>query len=92
MPDRTLDWNDVFDVLVEECGAAEMLRGRFLDMQKTDPLGEWRFGGVFGFGGKLHYRGDELRVSCYREDETPKKLEALSRANARLAEILARQG
>jgi hypothetical protein len=51
---------------------------------------EWRFGGTLGFGGKLHVNslGSGLRVSCYPEDETPERRDAIDRVNAELARLV----
>jgi hypothetical protein len=88
----TMTNDEIFTVLVEECGARESLRAEFLHHW---PCGEFRFQGALGFGGKIHSRGGiiydgvwewskKLFVSCYAEDETPERREMILRANARL--------
>ena len=49
--------NAVYDVLVQECGAAGGHdRESFVSQQTTDEIAEWRFCGKLGFGGKF-WRG-----------------------------------
>jgi hypothetical protein len=48
---------------------------------------EWRFQGEFGFGGKLWLEHDRWRVSCYREDDTPERIEKIELLNL-LLEVL----
>lgn len=43
----------------------------------NDPPREWRFQGIFGFGGKFWLDWDGWRVSCYSEDENPERLNRL---------------
>jgi hypothetical protein len=79
----------VYKVLVEECGAPDSVDSVNLFVQvsgrqENSPL-EYRFQGALGFGGKLYT--PEMRVSCYREDETPERLAMIDRANARLAAL-----
>jgi len=51
---------------------------------------EWRFIGSLGFGGKFRVNSDRPHpyVDCYREDETPSRLDAIKRANKRLELIV----
>ncbi len=90
--------NDIWHVLVEECGAR---RGdvhahrhdwteeySFINYLEGDGGGfghEFRFMGALGFGGKFYNDGTRWRVGCYREDETPVRAEMIRRANERLA-------
>lgn len=101
------DFDGIYDVLVEECGAPEGQDRRMsfdwcfstcicADLGATgigqrhtrcpahDPI-EHRFGGLLGFGGKLHWAHGRLYVSCYQEDRTPERAAMIERANARLA-------
>jgi hypothetical protein len=48
---------------------------------------EWRLNSALGFGGKVHLNASRLYVTCYREDETPKRLEMIEAANTRLASL-----
>lgn len=90
------NWNTVYDVLVEECGAPRSCRDMFLTIANT-PNGfytnnrgfhEYRFQGALGFGGKL-WQNHELRlhVDCYTEDRTPERDLMIARANARLKDL-----
>lgn len=55
----------------------------------TDPsLREYRFIGSLGFGGKFWCDG-RWRVTCYREDDTPARLEAIAATNEALRELQA---
>lgn len=78
--------NAIYDILVRECGAAEgrdwsyPSRAHFVFMLTRErPTDEYRFQGSLGFGGKFYPR--DMRVSCYREDETPEREEMIRRAN-----------
>jgi hypothetical protein len=78
----------VYDVLVRECGANEWSRTDFV-YEFVSPgcdCTEWRFQGELGFGGKFYPR--EMRVSCYPEDETPKRRTMVERANAALRKMV----
>lgn len=95
-----IDLDAVYTILVEECGApdGEWDRPAFLasfELDHADILGhplplEYRFCGALGFGGKLRHDPHEDRwyVDCYREDETPERLEMIAHANRRLAELV----
>lgn len=64
--------NAIYDLLVEY-GAGESMRKSFVyHHTKTDDeiCREWRFQGVFGFGGKYYSR--ENRICYYKEDWTKK--------------------
>jgi hypothetical protein len=81
---------EVYDILVAYAGAAEGVgRDSFeLEFTSDQPTNEWRFCGDLGFGGK--FRFPHMTVDCYPEDETPSRLDAIERTNARLAELRAR--
>jgi hypothetical protein len=80
--------DEVYRVIVEECGADEEQRVSFgFDRYwNEDGWKEWRFCGLLGFGGKVYRtnRGD-VYVACYREDRTPDRDAMVARANERLA-------
>ena len=78
------NWDKVYTILVEECGAAESEREYFVSQHTEEHIREWRFGGSLGFGGKFRDNGNGLSVDCYREDETPKRIAAVEGANRRL--------
>lgn len=61
----------------------------FTNSPKSAPE-EWRFGGELGGGGKLYLERDRWRVGCYREDDTPARIEKIALANE-LLEVLRRQ-
>lgn len=87
--------NEVWDVLVELAGANERDRDTFVRyLTSPEPFGqEYRFIGVLGFGGKLHFntfRG--ARVSCYPEHHTPETKSVLDAVNERLRRINAQGG
>ncbi len=79
--------NAVYDVLAEHAGASEGQRDEFAFMHVNGCCDEYRFIGSLGFGGKFWRR--DWRVSCYREDETPERVEAIRVANDALAELRA---
>ncbi|MER7280520.1 hypothetical protein ABT369_39385 [Dactylosporangium sp. NPDC000244] len=80
--------NAVYNVLVEHAGAREDDRDAFV-YHVTHGCEEYRFQGVLGFGGKLYVEPRRWRVSCYREDETPARVEAIWVTNEALAELRA---
>ena len=47
--------------------------------------GEWRFMGSLGYGGKYWIATNTVR--CYREDETPARIQSVSTINQKLKEI-----
>ena len=62
----------IYTLLVAMAGAPESDRDSFVYHHTSkEGCGEWCFAGNLGFGGKYYSR--ENRVSCYREDETPKR-------------------
>ena len=71
----------VFDLLVEECGAREHLRGDFIHFLSQTDGAEFRFQGSLGFGGKLYNEAKGFRVSCYTEDQTPERDAAIKLTN-----------
>lgn len=86
----------IIEVLIAECGLGDNPYARdSLEAFLTEatPSPEYRFGGWLGDGGKLYNaNGGKLWVSCYREDETPTRVAAIGRANARLDALLAGWG
>lgn len=82
--------NRVYDILVEHCGAGdgEWDRPDFIHTHRDGaeyPPDEYRFIGSLGFGGK--FWSYPMRVSCYREDETPERLASIAAANEALADL-----
>lgn len=76
------------EVLVPICGArGDVHEHGFLQhhLDEQYPATEWRIGGSLGFGGKFRLRSDlTSQVDCYREDETPERLQTIASANAAL--------
>lgn len=77
--------NAVFDVLVEHAGASEYGRDEFVQLHVEGRCDEFRFIGSLGFGGKFWRR--DWRVSCYREDVTPERVEAIRVTNEALERL-----
>jgi hypothetical protein len=78
---------EIYDILVAVCHAPDSVSDRLQFRHFWDGGGnEYRFGGSLGFGGKF-WRANYVpwSVSCYREDETPKRLEIIARTNEQLA-------
>ncbi len=83
--------NQIYDVLIANAGAMGYWRGDFLSMQtQNPPCAEYRFQGNLGFGGKFRNYDGRWYVTCYTEDETPKRLDAIAKTNVLLAELKAR--
>ncbi len=80
----------IWNVLVAECGNRndEPERRMFLHYitEETEPL-EFRFIGSLGFGGKFYVNYNGWYVSCYPEDMTPEREEAILRANQQIRAI-----
>jgi len=75
--------NKVYDILVENGGAPESMRGAFVDnMTSDDPTDEWRFQGKLEFGGK--FWPEKNNVNCYSEDVNDKRLETIKNINEQL--------
>lgn len=81
--------NAIFDILVQECGVRddEYSRADFVMAQVSEYIREWRFSGNLEFGGKFRRDNGRLYVNCYREHETPERLEIIEKANKRLAAL-----
>jgi hypothetical protein len=85
--------SDVYDVLVNVCGAPanQSDRDSFLRHQAQAEDGyprEWRFYSSLGFGGKFWRDHGRIYVTCYREDETAERLAMIEKANERIAAVL----
>lgn len=78
--------NKVYDILVQ-FGAQESERSDFIYHHCVDKYGcsEWRFCGVFGFGGK--YRSGWNGVTAYPENITPKMQAELTKCNLLLKQL-----
>ena len=79
--------DDIYDILVDECGAPERQRAMFVHYLHEDQGSfghEYRFQGKLGFGGKFHKHRDKMWVSAYQEDYTPERLAMIEAANERL--------
>jgi hypothetical protein len=82
--------NAVWDILVHY-GANENKRESFVSYLTQDATGghEFRFGGIFGMGGKLRLRAwHGLTADYYYEDETPSlnmKMRSLNTELSRLS-------
>lgn len=86
----------LYDILVEECGAnpdphEKWSYARYAIAEET-MASEYRFQGNLGFGGKIKNNSGRVYVCCYREHETPARLEMMARADARIKEYLESQG
>lgn len=82
--------NAIYSLLAELGGAHETDRSNFVyhfTQAPDGPPGEWRFQGIFGFGGKVYLTPDRWCVGCYREDDTPERTIAMARINAQLEEL-----
>jgi hypothetical protein len=85
--------NAVFDVLVAHAGQQNDVgedshhRKMFVWIQSHEDCPEYRFGGALGFGGKFRIDYNGWRVDCYREDESPSRLDMIEKTNEALAEL-----
>jgi hypothetical protein len=62
------------------------------DGRSQEPPHEWRFQGLFGFGGKFWLDHDGWRVSCYTEDENVKTNYLIKTSNELLAILYEKLG
>jgi len=85
--------NKVYDILVDTAGAPENMRANFIYLQSTSEIGEYRFQGYLGFGGKFwnnYYHFDkkfDFSVSCYREDENEERRHMINITNEKLKQL-----
>lgn len=76
--------NAVWDILVAECEANVSERDSFVHYVTHDGI-EYRFQGVFGFGGK--FRPKPMSVDYYPEDQTPERDAIMVTVNRKLKEL-----
>ena len=80
-------------IILEDIGASSSMRESFIYLQSTSEITEWRFQGLLGFGGKFWNEWSYIeerpkwRVSCYTEDENPKRLQLIEKTNEKLEEL-----
>lgn len=80
--------NEIYDVLVRECGAPEGMRESFLAvMTRPGETSEYRFIGDLGFGGKFRNTNNRFYVDCYSEHVTEARTQMIDAANVKLAAI-----
>lgn len=80
----------VWDILYEECHAAESDREAYVIHCTVQGWPrEWRFMGALGFGGKIRCRGVDrfTYVDYYPEDRTDDRDAMVRRANDRLLKL-----
>lgn len=93
---RALTYEEAIEVyeILEKCAGAPLsgegfTRHQFIGYAQNNPDAfplEYRFQGWLGFGGKWHYNGRTMRVSCYPEDETAGRLHVIAQTNKALDE------
>jgi len=77
---------EVWKIIAATCGADNYSLDQFVfHSGRTDRL-EFRFCGKLGFGGKV-YVEEPPRVSCYPEDETPKRAGMIAKTNSQLCSL-----
>jgi hypothetical protein len=83
-----------YDILVEHAGASNNVRDKqyfvwlATNHEKFHQLTEYRFCGSLGFGGKFWRNAGKLYISCYPEDENPKRLAIIEKVNKMIAKIM----
>lgn len=82
----------IYKILVELAGAGDYRDQRdmfnnWFGGQYQDFSREFRFQGNLGFGGKFWRNDGRFYVNCYREDETPERLETIERTNEALSSL-----
>lgn len=81
--------NEIYDVLVGECGAPDGdMRNNFIAvMTRPKETTEYRFIGDLGFGGKFRNMNERFYVDCYPEHVTAERNQMIDAANVKLAAI-----
>lgn len=74
------EYDGIYDILVDYCGAREDDREAFR-INMADGCREYRFMGALGFGGKLYVERSGYRVGYYPEDQTPENDMVVQMAN-----------
>lgn len=87
----------IYALLVEYAGANPSARDDFVAVQTDRHIGEYRFGGSLGFGGKFwrrHVPGgrEQWAVTCYPEDQTPARTSTIAETNRVLSLLAAELG
>lgn len=78
----------IYDILVREVGALEHWREKFREVDLTQPLDAFYFGGQIGLGGKFAIDAEGCwSVAGAEEYRTPKRDAMVARANAALREL-----
>lgn len=81
--------NDIWTLLVQECGVREDRRQDFIDYvaEPGRTWAEYRFMGSLGLGGKFYLQYGRIWVNCYMEDETPELNAVIQKVNKLLEGI-----
>jgi hypothetical protein len=79
--------NAIYDLLIQY-GAPSHEYDRMGFLAHWPACREYRFCGVFGFGGKVWANCGEVYVSYYQEDKTPEREAALQKLNESLRAIM----
>ena len=76
----------IWDVLTTHAGAN---KSEYVSFCYTMSNGcqEYRFIDKLGFGGKLYNILNKIYISCYKEDETPERLEIINKVNNILSNL-----
>lgn len=81
--------NEVWDLLVElgEAPKREDSRRHFVQLQTQEFIREWRFQGMFAFGGKFYRDGNKWRVDYYIENQTTERDKVRGEMNVKLDDL-----
>lgn len=81
--------NEIWDLLVEMGGASRHPDSRrdFVYLQTTEVISEYRFQGLFGFGGKFWRNNGRWYVNHYPEDDSPSRNRTRDQINGQLEEL-----
>lgn len=77
--------NQIYDILVDECGAYAHQRKTFVEAHAKNACDEFRIGG-FSFGTKFRSHGGWW-VDCYPEDQNYRSVGCILHINQRLKEL-----
>ena len=95
-PDLKSFFERVYDVLIEHAGASKDGDTRLsFVLYYTDPnrqATEFRFCGTLGMGGKFRANRGKYYVTCYQEDETPRRLKVMDETNQAIKALVVEMG
>jgi len=91
--DKEINWREFYsrcwNVLIKHAGVNNSMKNHFIYCMLIEehPTNEYRFGGVFGMGGKFWRHNSKIYINYYHEDRSSKLDKVQSLINNYLLEI-----